>query len=322
MSANLPNDIDDKNIDLSALSKGVGNTFDKLAAFIFNCIQFVIKNIIVIGILMVLGVALGIYMDRAKIYENQIIVNPNFQSTNYLYDKIELLNAKAKSHDTVFLKSIGIENPSKLLKITIKPINDIYTFVNNNEFRLKTLTLMAEDTAMEKLLADETTSRNYTYHVITFNTSSKTDAEKTVNPILKYINSSTYFIAIQKQFVENLKIKIQENDLIIKQINDILDQAAKDKSGGTTFFSGDSQINDIITSKEALIREQANNRISLLTTDKVIKETSYTLNVLDPKSINGSLKILLPILFIGIFVFCYLLVSFYKKQSRKQRLNN
>ena len=322
MSSNLPNETSDKNIDLSEVSKGIGNAFQRFAQFIFNCIQFFIKKIVIIGILFVLGVALGIYMDGNKVYDSQIIVNPNFQSTDYLYDKIELVNSKIKSRDTVFLKSIGIVKPMHLLSISIKPINDIYKFVDNNEFRLKTLTLMAEDTSMEKLLADQTTSRNYTFHTITITTIGRTKIGSTVDPILKYLNTNDYFKKIQYQFTENLKIKIQENDIMIKQINDILNQVAKDKSAnGNMFYNGDSQINDIITSKEELIREQANNRISLLTTDKIVKQTSNTLNIRNLDSTNNKLKLILPFVFVGIFILFYLTITFYRKYSRRQKLN-
>ena len=132
MSTNSHNN-DNQEVDLTMISKGIGNFFQNINTSIFKAIQFSLKHKIIIGFLFVLGAGLGVYMDTTyKTYDHQIIVQPNFGSTDYLYSKIDLIESKIKESDTVFLKSIGIQNPSKLVKIEIKPIIDIYKFINNS----------------------------------------------------------------------------------------------------------------------------------------------------------------------------------------------
>src|SRR6476469_6965860 len=115
MNKTTPRAAEDQEIDLGAISKNVGNAFRNLNAFIFDCIQFFLRNIIIIGLLLVIGIGLGYYLDETrKTYDHRIIVTPNFGSVDYLYNKIDLLNSKIKERDTLFLKSIGIQNPSKL----------------------------------------------------------------------------------------------------------------------------------------------------------------------------------------------------------------
>ena len=89
------------------------------------------KKIIVVGVLFVLGVVLGILLDKKHSYIQKMILIPNFGSNEYLYNKISLLESKLKEKDIVFFKSIGINNIDEIGKFEIKPINDIYNFINS-----------------------------------------------------------------------------------------------------------------------------------------------------------------------------------------------
>ena len=54
MSANIPNN-QDQEIDLSLLTKKIGNFFESISASIFIGILFIKKNIIKFGVLFILG---------------------------------------------------------------------------------------------------------------------------------------------------------------------------------------------------------------------------------------------------------------------------
>jgi hypothetical protein len=44
-------------------------------------------------------------LDKSRTaYDHEIIVMPNFGSTDYLYGKVALLNAKIKENDSLFYK--------------------------------------------------------------------------------------------------------------------------------------------------------------------------------------------------------------------------
>ena len=146
MSTKTNQNPDDQEIDLSDISRRMGNAFQNLNTGIFRSIQFFIKNAIIITILIVLGVGLGVFLDKTrKTYDHQIIVKPNFGSVDYLYSRIDLINSKIIERDTAYLKSIGIAHPSKISKIEVEPIVDVYKFVNksNNELNFQLLNLMA-----------------------------------------------------------------------------------------------------------------------------------------------------------------------------------
>ncbi|MFT6748680.1 MAG: putative membrane protein, partial [Flavobacterium sp.] len=78
MSANLtPNSSQDKEVDLSQVSKSIGLFFDRIAIKIFHFILFLKRNLIILVVLFILGAVLGYLKDKNnKIYESEIVVKP------------------------------------------------------------------------------------------------------------------------------------------------------------------------------------------------------------------------------------------------------
>ncbi len=328
MSTNPKQDSENQEIDLTMLSDKVGVFFQGISSFLFNTIQFVLRKIVIIGILFIVGVGSGVYLDTTnKSYDHEIIVQPNFGSTDYLYAKIAVLESKIKERDTVFLKSIGIKEPSKLAMIEVKPIVDVYKFISTSEQNFELLKLMSEDSDIKKIVEDKPTSKNYIYHLISFKTKERITAKNVVEPILNYLNSSTYFEKIQKEFINNEQLKIKSNEITISQIDGFLNSFSNTVNGNSksdklVYYNENTQLNDVIVTKNRLVQEQGNLRIEMVGLDKIIKENSSTMNTESTESLNGKLKLILPLLFIFIYVLLYSFGSFYRKQAliKKQSL--
>lgn len=323
MSA-TPQNNDNHEIDLSQISKKIGVFFENISTSIFKGFLFLKRNIIWVGILFILGAGLGFYLDKTvKVYDNQIIVSPNFNSVDYLYAKIELINSKIIDNDTLFLKNIvGIKQPKKFKEIKIMPINDVYKFIENKDQNFEMIKLMSEDGDVKKVLNESVTSKNYPYHVISFSTISQTSEEKTISPLLNYLNDSDYYKIIQKEYVNNVKIKMVENDSIISQINGFLNSFKNNvngtqKSDKLVYYNENSQLNDVIKTKDLLVNEQGNRRIELVNIDQIIKLNSATLNVKNTETVNGKLKFVLPLLFVFIFIMVGFLKAYYRHQMTK-----
>lgn len=323
--SNSPRNLsEDQEIDLSQLSKKIGNKLQSFLDWIFDGILFIRKNIVIIAVLFIVGAGLGFYLDKtSKMYNHEIIVLPNFGSTDYLYAKIGLINAKIKEGDTLFLKKIGIKQPKKFAKIEVEPIVDVYRFINTSEQNFEMLKLMAEDGDLAKIIEDNATSKNYMYHVISFTTKDKTTEDRTLVPLLAYLNDSDFYQRIQKEQLANIDIKIKENDSIISQINGVMNQFSKavgsnQKSDKLVYYNENTQLNDVLKTKEGLIIEQGNKRLEKVTSDRIIKDNSYTLNVENTKATNGKLKLILPFLFVLLFVLFNGFKRYYRKQSAKR----
>lgn len=324
MSTNVPQNTTDQEIDIFDISKSLSSFIDKTNVFIFRTIHFFVRNWILVLILAGLGFGLGLYLDASKkSYKNQIIVTPNFGSVDYLYSKIDLIEAKILAGDTVFLKNVvGIQHPEAIRKIEIKPISDAFKFVEDKEQNFELIKLMADDGDINKVLVDNVTSKNYTLHTISFVSNELTDEKKLIQPLLKYLNSSEYFNAVQKIGFKNLEQLIAQNDTIIAQIDHVLNgftNTVKNtaKNDKLVYYNENTQLNDILKTKQYLVTEQGKNRLKLVSSDRTIKEISSTLNIKNTQSLSGKLKFILPVLFVFIFVFIYLFKGFYRKQSQR-----
>lgn len=325
MSQESQNYNDNQEIDLSQISKKIGNFFERLSTSIFNVILFVKKNSVVLSLLVIFGGIAGFYLDtKIKQFDHQIIVSPNFGSTDYLYSKVELINSKIIEKDTAFLRDVvGIKDSKKIKKITITPLTDIYKFIDNKAQNFELLKLMAEDGDIKKIIQDQVTSKNYPYHSITFSTSNLTSEDKSVTPILNYLNNSDYYKAIQKQYLFNINNKIKINDTVIAQIDRVLNSFSNttntNRNDKLVYYNENTQLNDVIKTKNDLVFEQGSNRIDLISLSDIIKENSATLNIKNTDALNGNLKLFLPLFLVFLFMIFSALKSFYKKQSLKNK---
>lgn len=321
-------------IDLGLLIKKINGFFGNIALSIFKGILFVKKNILVFVALFLIGAVLGYFLDsESKSYNSEIIVTPSSGGVDYLYSKIDLIASKLAENDTVFIKSIGINKYKKITQIKIEPVIDIYNFVNNstsaasaqNTQNFELVKLLAESSDINKVIKDKLTSKNYPYHSILISTNGKVSNEDIIKPLLKYLNTDEYLNKITKTSKENILIKMSKNELEIQQLDSLIGRISKsigknERSSNLVYNNENNQINGLFDLKNSLINEIASEKIQLIKIDSFIKDVSVTTNIRNTKGTIGKMKLILPILFIFLFICISFFISFYKKQSAK--LNN
>jgi len=317
----------DQEIDLLTVFGRIGDFFEWINSMLFRMIQFFVKNAIVVVVLGIVGVAIGTYLDSTqKTYDQRIIVAPNFGSSDYLYSKINLLKAKIAEVDTIYLKEVvGLQQPKILKRIDIKAITDVYQFIEDKDKNFDLIKLMSEDAGLQKVLSDSITSKNYTYHKIYLTTNSLVNDQDFVQPLLNYLNKSDYYNKIQAISYKNLQYEIVQNDTILAQINTVLNGFSNGKNAKNdklVYYNENTQLNDVIRTKEDIIRNQGKNRTKLVRFDKTIKEISATLNVKKSQKIYANLIYVLPVLFVLLFVLIRMFVTFYKGQLMKEQERN
>lgn len=323
MSTKVPQNNTDQEVDLVLISKKISNFFERINASIFRSIQFFIRNWLIVLILVVVGFGLGWFLDSTqKSYKHEIIVTPNFGSVDYLYDKIELLQSKINERDTLFLrKEVGLANPSIINNIEIKPIIDVYRFIEDKEKNLELIKLMSENSDVNEIIEKKVTSKNYTYHKILFTTNKLISDKSTIQPILNYLNKSDYYKKLQIVAIKNIQEKIIQNDNILAQINILLESFSKSinsSRSNAVYYNENLQINDVLKTKQNLIIEQGYNRLAIINSDKIVKENSQILNALYTKTVSGKLKFIIPLLFLFLYLFWIYLFQFYNKQLLKE----
>lgn len=315
---------DEQELDFSHVSSKIKNYFSKFNDSFFEIFLFFRKYKFVISFLFIAGVAMGIYKDRKKVYKHEMIIMPNFGSVDYIYGRVDLLNSKIKERDTIFFKKIGVKGVEKLREIEVEPITNVYQFANLKPINFEVLKVMAENNDISKVIDEETTSKNYSTHMITIHTQGTISDNTTIEPIYKYLNSNEYYSAIKNQDTENIINKMAANDSIINQINKIvrefINTPLTSRNDKLVYYNDNTQLNDLIKTKEWLIKEQGELKVSLINTSDIVRENSRTINILNTKSLVGLYKIILPFLFILLFVIFMSFKRYIRTQKIKRNL--
>jgi hypothetical protein len=109
--------------------------------------------------------------------------------------------------------------------------------------------------------------------------------------------------------------------ITINQIDALLNQFAtassNQKNSNLVYYNENTQLNDVIETKNNLIKNIGLQKTQLVSQNKIVKERSSTLNIQNTKGLNNKMKLVLPIVFIFGFIFLSLFISFYKTQKAK-----
>lgn len=319
--AHSPNYSDEQEIGLKDISRGIVKSLDKANNWFFRFLNFLRRNIIIVLVLFIAGAVLGYFADKSKSYETRMVVSPNFGSNDYLYGKINLIDSKIKTQDTAYLQSIGIKDAKSLRKISIAPVNDVYQFVSNSSQNFELLKLMVEDGNVKKVIEDPTTSKNFPHHQIVIITSKPFTEKNLIEPLTNFLNNSAFYAEVQREYINNVKIKLEINQQMIDQIDAVLksfsDASSGGKSANLVYYNENTQLNDVLKTKDDLVRERGLMRIDLVSLDKIIKRNSLEMNIKSDSGLTGEMKIVLPLLFVALFVFFSVLRKGYKRQKAK-----
>ncbi|MNT75712.1 hypothetical protein D3C72_2146320 [compost metagenome] len=104
------------------------------------------------------------------------------------------------------------------------------------------------------------------------------------------------------------------------QINNLISKFYKPSEvnkNALVSITENAQLNDILQTKQDLVTNLADNKINLINAEKIVKDVSIVQNIKNNKSINGKMKIILPFIFIFIFIIWRILLSFYNSELKK-----
>ncbi|MFD2908585.1 hypothetical protein ACFSX9_07530 [Flavobacterium ardleyense] len=305
----------DQEIDLGQIGRGIINFFNRMVNAFFDFLFFIKRKIIIIAILFIIGVVAAFAFDT-KVYNHEVAVIPNFGSNEYLYKKIEQVDTKLREDDDVFFEALGIKNYKDIVEVKIEAYPAIYTFVNNkdSENNFELIKLMAEDGNIDKIMKDEITSKNYYHHKISIQTKGMYKKEEFIIPLLKYLNSNSYYEIQRKITQKNLADKLSLNDSLIVQIDKLIILLSSNNSSGTITISEKNSIPELIEKKDKLILENQYLLKNQAVVDTIIKEESSIINIRHYKPLLLNNKILFPVLLILCYFLFYSSSKIYKKQ--------
>ena len=308
--------------DFNNAAAYIKNSFSKFGDSFYELLLYTKKNIIIVGLIAVLGIAYGWYQDsQDDSFTNEIILKPNFGSADYLYSKVELLKSKLKEKDTVFLKSTGIINFSKISQLELEPIIDPYRFMSASEKNSDYFRVLINDADLETVIKNERNETLFLYHKLTFVSDGKIN-ETAILPLMDYLNNSEYFNQQSKLGLASKQETIKGIDSTIKQIDLTLEKNIRQESGSKTkmiYFDGEEKVNNIFEQKSELLTEKAEHLSELSALDKTIKDISIVINLKAEIKVYQKRVVTTPLFFLFLFALFIKFKRFltYQKLKRK-----
>ncbi|MFG6685345.1 hypothetical protein ACGK9U_02095 [Mariniflexile sp. HNIBRBA6329] len=348
MSNDLPKPKESEEVDLGQLFKLIGNAFTRLFNSIGNIFKgifgviilfllFVQKHIIKFAIAGIVGLVIGIYLDNNKQikYMSTMVLEPNFNSVQQLYNNINFYNELAEAKDSSALAEAL--NISKKDAFTLKEFKVESYSDENQKVILFDKFVRSLDTTTQKTIDMEDYLKNFNslearFHTLSVVATNNGVAKKIQSSIINSISKNEYF-NLQKDISDvNINLQdsiynkqIREIDSLQKLYKEVMLKEADREIQGTNISLGEngsnenkelSLINKVEELKMGLVRlnEERANKSSIL---NVISE--FPRKGVEIKGFFKSYKFLVPCLFLSILlgVFGLLSLNEYLKNYKK-----
>jgi uncharacterized membrane protein len=307
-------------IDLGYLFNKISSLFRSFVRLLFLVISFFIKYIIVVVVLIIIGIALGYYFDKNKteVYNNELIVIPNFESTQYFYDKVDALSSKLRDGDAEFLEATIGPNYIDLRGLEAEPIIDIFTFASLSRERVDLFKVITDKQDIPDYIKDPQNFQYYKYQHLTVKIKGKEHSQEIIDRLIIYFNDSPHFIEYLE--AETTKFRIDNYEKTISKIDTILIAAANienNKGASPSVLVNDnSQLNDLVESRERLVYNLSKLYIQNVDEQKIVKVASVNYNVSDFSGIHISNKVKYPFFLVLLFSGFFFLKNVYRKMKQ------
>ncbi len=300
-------------VDLFVVLKRLNKVYQGFLASVYKGIRFVIKNWIVLTILIVGGYFIGGWWQRSltPTKEAVMIVQNNFDSSNYVYNAIDLLNIKYKQGHKSFVKQYGFdtENPD-ISDIVVEPIVNIVELLEKQETNDRNLeSYLSRVTFEEDPLLSEIYFPEYTFHKITISTEKSDPA--IIEKVLNYLNNNEIYNKTKDVVVSETQLRIQRNDVSIANIDAIFDEYSGKNADGSKpsemnfLIQENNNLHQLLDKKKELIEENEYLKKELIKYDSVVSLLNNP-NFYNSSDFFSKKRTLLPIalvlLYIGFFV--------------------
>ncbi|WP_430907148.1 hypothetical protein [Maribacter sp. 2-571] len=318
-----PNTTSDE-IDLGQLVKLAKKVINKVGNFFLRVFIYLKKNGIKLGGLIIIGLAISFGLNQiiSKKLKTDVIVRPNFESKNYLYEVVAELEANIKSKNEVFFKGLEIAiSDLEGFKIEVNAIEDEKAKTDEaiiNEMKyLEVLENFKDESFVIDILRSELSEQSVINHKITFTYKNSTKGPAIVKKLMAYINTNTYFDGLREVHIANAHSRIEKNTNLIKQIDVLVDNYAKallsekQKSGtGVVYMEKENTLNvpSLLSQKDVLLKEIEDKRVELTQQTGILSILNFGKTQEVSKSFFNRTYFLIP----AILVVGFLLLSFFK----------
>ncbi|WP_339652769.1 hypothetical protein [uncultured Maribacter sp.] len=313
-------------IDLGQLFQLIGKGFNAIFRFFLRVFLYLKKNIFILIGLVILGLVIGYGLNKiiSKRLKIEVIVKPQLESKNYLYDVIGEIQSNINAKDTLFFKTIGIQEIDFIgLEVTINRVIEEGTSVTDLQY-LELLQSFENTDAIDDIVRAELQNKSSFNQRITFYYRKVELGKIFAKKVMEYINTNPYFNGLIEISRANANSRIEENQILLKQVDEIIKNytsslASKGNSldGDRIVLDNQEQVNiaDLFEYKNQLIRDTEIKRLELVEQTSPIGIINFGKPQEVQKSFLNKNIILIPIMFILLFFIVSAIIYLNKKSK-------
>lgn len=312
---------------LDLIKKGINN----FGNFFLRIFIYLRRNALKLGGLIIigLGISFGLNQIISKKLKTDVIVRPNFESKNYLYDVVDELASNISSRNESFFQEMDISTEDlegfslEVASIEDEEVKTEEVVLNEMKY-LEVLENFKNESFVIDILRSELSEKSVIDHKITF---TYKDAEKgpaIVEKLMGYINTNEYFNGLKEVYAQNAKLRIDKNTLLIAQIDQLVDNyskgllAEKQKSGtGVVYMEKENTLNvpSLLNLKDRLLKEIEDKRLEIAQQTGVLSILNFGKTQEVSTSFFNQTYFLIP----TILVVGFIMLSFFKYLERKAK---
>ena len=316
-------------IDLGQLLGLIKKGLNQIGNFFLKVFLFLKNNFLKLVALVVLGVAAGFALNNwvSEKYKTEVLVRPNFESKNYLYDVVEEIKQNLKSSNTEFIEALGFkEDDLKDFEIEIEAIEEESlegeeALAEQTKY-LEVLRNFKDESFVIDILKSELSEKSIVNHKIIFKYKGESNDDEIVNKIINYINKNDYFEGLRKINSENAISRIAENKALINQIDNLISDYSKalttssKKQDANMVYMEKENLNvpSLLNLKNEFIAEIENKNYELVQQNEVISILNIGKSQKIEKPLFNESYAFLPALFLLAF-FIFSLFSYINKRA-------
>ncbi|TRZ46038.1 hypothetical protein [Robertkochia solimangrovi] len=331
-------------IDLGNLFLVIGNMFKNFFEFLASIFSglfhliilfliFIQKHFLKLLVAGLIGLIVGVFLDNKKgpRFISTMVVEPNFNSAQQLYNNINFYNELAMAGDSVALAEALDTNPNdEVLDITPAEASAFKSFSiesyadENQKIMLFDQFVRNLDTSTQKTINMEKFLENFNsfdarFHTISVVANNSFVAKKSQPAIISSIQRNAYFESQKNISIENLniqdsivKMQLTEIDSLQKLYKLVLLKEAEKPLQGTNISLGEGKGSE--NKEMALIRERNELKENIVELNEERANKSSIINIISDfprrgveiKGFTKSYVFMLPVTLIGV---CLLLLS-------------
>ncbi|TLP80744.1 hypothetical protein [Maribacter sp. ACAM166] len=305
-------------IDLGQLFKLIGKGFNSVFRSFLRFFLYLKKNIFILIGLVVVGLAVGYGLNKiiSKKLKTEVIVKPQMESKNYLYDVINEIQSNIDSKDTLFFKSIGIEEIDfDGLEVHISRVVEEGNLENDLQY-FELLQSFENTDAIADIVKAELQNKSSFNHRITFYYKNVELGKNFANKVMLYINTNIYFDGLIEVSRGNATSRIEQNQVLLKQVDEIITNytnslAVKKERpiGERIVLDNQEQVNiaDLFQYKNLLIRDIETKKLELKERTEPVSIINFGQPQAVKKSFFGKSIVFIPLLLLCLFFFVSIL---------------